>query len=154
MTPLAALSRTSTAFKTELDQLFLTKLPQFADEANALAAEMEADKTAAAGSAVAAAASAVASDASAVASAASAVTAGQMAALAEAAINTSSTPVFVSGQTVAVGDVRHSPVSFETYRAKTTGDHTTDPSADETNWHPLGSAQAQSAALLWAFALN
>ena len=154
MTPLAGLDRTSPTFKTDLDTFFLSSLPQFVTEANALEAAVEADKTAAAGSAAASAASAVAADASADASAASAVTAGQMATLAEAAIGTSATPPFVIGQTVAVGDVRYSPVSFETYRAKTAGVRTTDPSADETNWYPLGSAQAQSAALLWAFAFD
>ena len=154
MTPLTGLDRTSPTFKADLDDFFLSDLPQFVTEANALEAAVEADKTAAAGSVVDAAASAVAADASADAAAASAVTAGQMASLAEAAIGTSSTPPFVSGQTVVVGDVRYSPVSFETYRAKTTGAHTTDPSADETNWHSLSSAQAQSAALLWAFALD
>lgn len=140
MTPLAGLDRTSPTFKTDLDTFFLSSLPQFVTEANALETAVEADKTAAAGSVVDAAASAVA--------------AGQMATLAEAAIGTSSTPPFVSGQTVAVGDVRYSPISFETYRSKTSGVRTTDPSEDEANWHGLGSAQAQSAALLWAFALD
>ena len=65
MTPLTGLDRTSPTFKTELDTFFLTNLPQFVTEANALETAVEADKTAAAGSAVAAAASAVAADASA-----------------------------------------------------------------------------------------
>ena len=154
MTPLTGLDRTSPTFKTELDTFFLTNLPQFVTEANALEAAVEAAKTAAAGSVVAAAASAVAADASADAAAASAVAAGNSPSLAEAALATSAAPPFVSGQTVAAGGVRYSPISFETYRAKTAGAHTADPSADETNWHSLGSAQAQSAALLWAFALD
>lgn len=158
MTPLTGLDRTSPTFKTDLDTFFLTNLPQFVTEANALEAAVEAaveaDKTAAAGSAVAAAASAVAADASADAAAASAVAAGNSASLVEAALATSAAPPFVSGQTVAVGDVLYSPISFETYRAKTAGVRTTDPSVDDANWHGLGSAQAQSAALLWAFALN
>ena len=154
MTPLTGLDRTSPTFKTELDTFFLTDLPQFVTEANALEAAVEADKTAAAGSVVAAAASAVAADASADAAAASAVAAGNSASLAEAALATSAAPPFVSGQTVAVGDVRFSPNSFESYRAKTAGAHTTDPSEDDANWYNLGSAQAQSTALLWAFALD
>ena len=154
MTPLAGLDRTSPTFKTELDTFFLSSLPQFVTEANALETAVEADKTAAAGSAVDAAGSAVAADASADAAAASAVAADYSASLAEAALATSAVPPFVSGQTVAVGDVRYSPLSFETYRAKTAGVRTTDPSVDDANWHGLGSAQAQSAALLWAFALD
>lgn len=154
MTPLAGLDRTSPTFKTDLDTFFLTNLPQFVTEANALEAAVEADKTAAAGSVVAAADSAVAAAASADAAAASAVAADNSASLAEAALATSAAPPFISGQTVAVGDVRYSPVSFETYRAKTAGVRTTDPSEDDANWHDLGSARAQSAALLWAFALD
>lgn len=154
MTPLTGLDRTSPTFKTDLDTFFLTNLPQFVTEANALETAVEADKTAADVSAVAAAASAVAADASADAAAASAVAAGNSASLAEAALATSAAPPFVSGQTVAVGDVRYSPISFETYRAKTAGVRTTDPSVDDANWHGLSSAQAQSAALLWAFALD
>ena len=154
MTPLTGLDRTSPTFKTDLDTFFLSSLPRFVTEANALEAAVEADKTAADVSAVAAAASAVAADASADAAAASAVAAGNSASLAEAALATSAAPPFVSGQTVAVGDVRFSPNSFESYRAKTAGAHTTDPSEDDANWHHLGSAQAQSTALLWAFALD
>ena len=73
MTPITGLDRTSPTFKTDLDTFFLSSLPQFVTEANALEAAVEADKTAAAGSAVDAAASAVAADASADAAAASAV---------------------------------------------------------------------------------
>ena len=154
ITPLPSLDRTSPTFRTEVDTFFSTQLPTFVTETNSVASDVETAKVETNNSAAASADSAAASANSADESAASAVTAGQMATLAEAAIGTSSTPPFVSGQTVAVGDVRYSPTSFETYRAKTAGVRTTDPSADETNWHSLGSAQAQSAALLWAFAFD
>lgn len=72
MTPLTGLDRTSPTFKTDLDTFFLSSLPQFVTEANALETAVDADKTAAAGSAVDAAGSALAADASADAAAASA----------------------------------------------------------------------------------
>ena len=158
---LPALDRTSATFKTDLDTFFLSSLPQFVTEANALESAVEADKTAAASSATAAAGSATTAEGhknaaadSATAAAASATAAAASATLAEAALSASATPAFVSGQTYAVGDVRYSPVSFEAYRAKTAGVRTIDPSLDDTNWYGLSSAQAQGAALLWAFALN
>jgi len=40
----------------------------------------------------------------------------------------------VSGTTYSVGDLRYSPTDFQTYRRKTTGAGTTDPSLDLTNW--------------------
>jgi phage-related tail fiber protein len=51
---------------------------------------------------------------------------------------------FTSGQTVAVGDVRYSPVDMLTYRAKTAGAHTADPSADATNWARISGNVIQS----------
>jgi len=44
---------------------------------------------------------------------------------------------WVSGTTYAIGDRRYSPIDFATYRRKTSGAGTTDPSADATNWAPL-----------------
>lgn len=154
MTPLTGLDRTSPTFRTDLDTFFLSSLPQFVTEANALESAVEADKTAAASSATAAAGSATTAEGHKNAAADSATAAAASATLAEAALSTSASPAFVSGQTYAVGDVRYSPVSFEAYRAKTAGVRTIDPSLDDTNWYGLGSAQAQGAALLWAFALN
>lgn len=46
-------------------------------------------------------------------------------------------PVWVSGTTYVAGDRRYSPLNFATYRRKTNGAGTTDPSADTTNWAPL-----------------
>lgn len=158
MTPLTGLDRTSPTFRTDLDTFFLSSLPQFVTEANALESAVEADKTAAASSATAAAGSATTAEghknAAADSATAAAASATASATLAEAALSTSASPAFVSGQTYAEGDVRYSPVNFEAYRAKTAGVRTIDPSLDDTNWYGLGSAQAQGAALLWAFALN
>jgi hypothetical protein len=41
---------------------------------------------------------------------------------------------WVSGTTYAIGDARYSPIDFQTYRRKTAGAGTTDPSLDGTNW--------------------
>jgi hypothetical protein len=41
---------------------------------------------------------------------------------------------WVTGTTYARGDKRWSPINFKTYRRKTNGAGSTDPSADSTNW--------------------
>ena len=95
---------------------FLGALPTFQSQVNAagtyidgVGAAVDADATAAAGSAASAAASA--SAASQVAS------------------------VWVSGGTYTIGNVRFSPITYSTYRAKTNHSGvTTDPSVDATNW--------------------
>jgi len=46
--------------------------------------------------------------------------------------------VWVSGTTYVVGNVRWSPITFQSYRRITGGAGTTDPSADATNWALLG----------------
>lgn len=46
-------------------------------------------------------------------------------------------PAWVSGTTYAIGDVRYSPVTFKTYRRRTAGAGTVDPSADKANWSDL-----------------
>ena len=99
MTPLTGLDRTSPTFRTELDTFFLTSLPQFVTEANALEAAVEADQTAAAGSATAAAASATAANASKVDAAASESAAAASAASAINGPGTSAT----SSTSLAVG---------------------------------------------------
>lgn len=48
--------------------------------------------------------------------------------------------VWVSGTTYAIGDARYSPITFLTYRRKTSGAGTTDPSLDSTNWELVASA--------------
>jgi len=56
-----------------------------------------------------------------------------------AAIAAVNATVWVSGTTYAVGDGRFSPINFQTYRRKTAGAGTTDPSLDPTNWALIGS---------------
>lgn len=100
MTPLTGLDRTSPTFKTDLDTFFLSSLPAFVTEANALETAVEADKTATAGSAVDAAESAVAADVSADAAALSATNALSSATSALNAPGTSAT----STASLTVGD--------------------------------------------------
>lgn len=89
---------------------FLGALPLFQSEANSLQADVNAKQVTATNAANAATAAANA------ATAATGVT------------------VWVSGTTYAVGDNRFSPLNFLTYRRKTAGAGTTDPSLDATNW--------------------
>lgn len=96
-------------FATRADA-FLGALPTFATEANALASAVNADE-------IAAAASATEAEASANAAAASA-----------------NVTKWVSGTTYTEGANVWSPITYLTYRRKTTGAGTTDPSADSTNW--------------------
>ena len=48
--------------------------------------------------------------------------------------------IWVSGTTYAAGNARYSPIDFQTYRRKTAGAGTTDPSLDSTNWARLNLA--------------
>lgn len=89
---------------------FLSALPTFATEANELQADVNAKQTAAALSASNAAAAELAANAAA------------------------NVTAWVSGTTYAVGNVRYSPITFLSYRRKTAGAGTTDPSVDSTNW--------------------
>ena len=73
-------------------------------------------------------------DAAATAASLSAIAAAAAEAMAVAATNAA---VWVSGTTYAVGDVRWSPSTYYSYRRKTAGAGTTDPSADPTNWAQL-----------------
>lgn len=92
---------------------FLGALPLFQAEANALQTDVNAKQLAAASSATNAAASEL------------------------AAANTSNATIWVSGTTYAIGTNRFSPSNFRTYRRKTAGAGTTDPSTDATNWQLL-----------------
>jgi hypothetical protein len=112
-----------TNFATRADA-FLGALPDFATEANALAVDVNAD-------AVAAAASAVDAE-DAVTAAEDAVTAAEAAAAGAAAA--ANVTKWVSGTTYNEGAVVWSPITYLSYRRKSTGGGTTDPSADSTNW--------------------
>ena len=113
LSPLPALDRTSATFKTDLDTYFLTALPAFSVEAEALRVEVDANT-------ISAVAAADAADTS--------------AALALGAALVSGAIAWVSGTTYAIGDARYSPANFQTYRRLTSDAGTTDPSADATNW--------------------
>lgn len=72
---------------------------------------------------------------------ADAATAAAAAASAASAATLAGAVAWVSGTTYAVGDARYSPADLQTYRRKTAGAGTTDPSADPTNWQ-LANIQA------------
>lgn len=96
-------------FATRADA-FLGQLPTFGTEANTLASAVNDYANAASTSAT----SAAASEAGAVAA--------------------SGVSIWISGTTYSIGQVRFSPINFLSYRRKTAGAGTTDPSADSTNW--------------------
>lgn len=102
---------------------FVAALPTFATEANALAVEVEAD--------AATAASAVANVSTLV---------DQANAASNSAVNAVAATLWVSGTTYSAGDVVWSPTTFFSYRRKTAGAGTTDPSSDTTNWALLTNA--------------
>ena len=113
----------------------------YANAASASAASALASKTAAAGSEVNAATSATnsavsAASASGFANAAS-TSANAAAASANAIGVTANVAAWVSGTSYPAGTVVYSPSTFVTYRRKTTGAGTTDPSLDTTNWEQL-----------------
>lgn len=108
---------------------FLAALPQFQTEANTMAGEMNTNATSVATNATNAAASAVQANNFATAAANSASAAGAA----------SGATVWVSGTTYAIGDCRWSPATYLTYRRKTAGAGTTDPSLDSGNWALLSS---------------
>lgn len=127
-TPLPAPQRGDRATFRDRVDAFITWLaasvPQFA----ALEANVYANALDAAGSATSATASAAAAAASATAAAVSA-----------------NATAWVSGTTYAAGDCRYSPVDFGTYRRRTAGAGTTDPSADAANWKLISSAPIRAA---------
>lgn len=103
-------------FAIEADA-FVAALPEFATDANAQATYLDGLATAV--------------DADAAAASADADTAS---AAADAALAAADVGLWVSGTTYAIGNNVISPASFQTYRRKTNGAGTTDPSLDATNW--------------------
>jgi hypothetical protein len=125
ITPLpTAPVRSDPANFTARADAFMTALPTFATEANALQVDVNAQQVSAAAQVTLAANQVTLAAAQATNSAASAA--------ASAASSTSS--IWVSGTTYAIGNVRFSPANFQNYRRKTAGAGTTDPSTDTTNW--------------------
>ena len=124
-TPTTAPSRgqTPTVFNVNADARLAwqatntTELGTWAGQANTVAGEVNTDAATAAtqaGNASTSATNALASE--------------------DAAAASSTATIWVSGTTYAVGDVRFSASDFLSYRRKTIGAGTTDPSADATNW--------------------
>ena len=103
---LPPLVRTSPTFRTDLDAFFLTQLPSTVTEFNITANEVNANRVAAAASA----------------------------AIALNAVAVGNSVAWVSGTTYAIGDARYSPINFASYRRKTAGAGTSDPSIDAANW--------------------
>lgn len=128
-----------TNFADEADA-FLGALPTFQSEANALAAYME-DTIAsdAQTSATNAATSATAAATSATNAATSETNAANSATAAANSAGSIASGAWSSGASYSVGDVVYSPITYLSYRAKTThSGETTDPSSDTTNWEQLG----------------
>lgn len=98
-----------TNFATRADT-FLSELPNFGTEANTLANAVNTYANNASASEINAAASAA------------------------GAIAASGVSIWISGTTYSIGNVRFSPINFLSYRRKTSGAGTTDPSLDSTNW--------------------
>lgn len=125
-------------FVTRADA-WVSATPTRSTEMNALATNVNFNANSAFASAGEAAASADSAAAS-VVTAQTAVTNAQAAqAAAEAA---SSATLWVSGTTYAIGDVVYSPSTLLSYRRKTAGAGTTDPSGDTTNWQALSPSPA------------
>jgi hypothetical protein len=89
---------------------FLAAMPAFGAQVNAVGVEAAAAAVAAASSQTSATAAVV------------------------AATQAAGVTIWVSGTTYVIGDARFSPISYQSYRRKTAGAGTTDPSADGTNW--------------------
>ena len=107
-----------TNFAAEGDAL-LGALPTFVSEANALETNVNANEVTASAAAVTATTQAGYAEDSATVAAASAAASAEK---------------WVSGTTYTEGDTVWSPADYQTYRRKTNGAGTTDPSSDTTNW--------------------
>lgn len=120
--PIAPNTLRPATFAAEMDA-FLAALQTFRLELIASSGQTDNSSVIAASAFLAAAAQAVI--------ASNAATSASSAALAAGAV------VWVSGLTYAVGDLRFSPIDYMTYRRKTAGAGSTDPSSDGTNWAPI-----------------
>jgi len=125
--PLPVPSRTDPANFSVRGDNFLGALPDYSTQLNALATEVNAANVAAESSKNLAKTSEINAQASAFAAAGSA----------NSAASNSGAALWVSGTTYAIGDLRYSPSNGRTYRRKTAGAGTTDPSLDTTNWYPV-----------------
>jgi hypothetical protein len=124
-------------FAIEADA-FVAALPEFQTDANAQAAYLDGladDVTADVAAAAASAADALESETAAAASAAGAAAAADVTA-------------WVSGTNYTTGINVYSPINFQTYRRRTNGAGTTDPSLDATNWALITSYPSSPFALI------
>lgn len=112
---------------------FLGALPQFGTELNAVQVDVNAKQLSANNSAISATDSATTASNAAISALASKSGA-------EAASNAI---LWVSGTTYSSGTVQYSPIDFKSYRRKTTGSGTTDPSLDPTNYVPISNGAVQ-----------
>lgn len=126
-------SRSDSANFAARGDAFMASLPTFRSEANSVASNVYANALEADADAAAADASAAAAAAQVALAAAQASAAANSAAAAAASIGA---PQWVSGTTYTAGQVVWSPATYLTYRRKSTGAGTTDPSLDPTNWAP------------------
>lgn len=115
-------SRSDPANFADRGDAFLGALPTFVTEANALATATNQNEINAELAEVNAEAAQTAAEAA-----------------AAAAVATANVTLWVSGTTYAIGANVYSPIDFKTYRRKTSGVGTTDPSADTTNWALIAS---------------
>lgn len=118
-----------TTFSARVDA-FVTWLAASVAQFGALATNVYNNAVDAYASAGASAGSAAASAASAVSSAAAVTSAGAIAGATQ----------WVSGTTYTLGVPVWSPINFQTYRRSVAGAGSIDPSADATNWTPLGAS--------------
>ncbi|MCU0919016.1 MAG: hypothetical protein MUF16_01550, partial [Burkholderiaceae bacterium] len=129
--PPAAPSRSSPSTFSTLADAYHAWLGPFVSQVTALATNLYNNAVDAYNSAVAASGSAGNAASSASAASASATAASDSAITSAASAGASA---WVSGTTYAIGDVRWSPANYYSYRRKTVGAGTTDPSADTANW--------------------
>lgn len=123
ITPLPSLDRTAATFRDDVDTFFATQLPAFSTEVESARVDINDNVVITARHVTQSAARTLEAQNAATSASTAAVSAGAV--------------VWVSGLTYAAGDTRYSPITYMTYRRKTTGSGTTDPSLDTTNWAPL-----------------
>lgn len=110
---------------------WVVALDGFTTEANALAVDVNAKSTIATNSASTAT-----------------TKAGEAAASAANAAATAGVVKWITGTTYAIGDVVWSPATFQTFRRKTAGAGSTDPSSDSTNWTQITANPTADATIL------
>lgn len=143
VTPLPSLDRSSPTFRADVDTFFATQLPTFSTEVNTVATDATTQASTATAQAVIATQQAVlAAQAKVASEAARDLSLQYSEEAAQAAAVSGTAPVWTAGSYTA-GQVRYSPITFFTYRAKTTFTSSVDPSLDSVNWMSLSGSQAK-----------